>query len=108
MANDDSLADALIASGERTHERLWRLPLDEAYADQIKGDDSDLKNSGGTLATPVTAAVFLKQFVEDDVPWAHIDIAGTGRSMKALPYRSRGATGFGVRLLADYLEGLDR
>jgi leucyl aminopeptidase len=108
MANDDSLAEALIASGERTHELLWRFPLDDAYADQIKGDDSDLKNSGGTLATPVIGGVFLKQFVKDDVPWAHIDIAGTGRSMKELPYRSKGATGFGVRLLIDYLEGLDR
>ncbi|HZU87182.1 MAG TPA: leucyl aminopeptidase [Anaerolineaceae bacterium] len=104
MSNNDELANALLASGERTHERLWRLPLDDDYAKLIEGDDADLKNSGGREGHPVIGGVFLKQFVEDSIPWAHLDIAGLGDTLKELPYCPKGATGFGVRLLLDYLQ----
>ena len=107
MANNNSLAEALSASGERTFERLWRLPLDDEYFELIKGDDSDMKNSGARKAHPIIGGIFLKQFVSDDVPWAHIDIAGVADTDKDLPYCPKGATGFGVRLLLDYLQTLE-
>lgn len=106
MANDDDLAAQLSQAGDRVHERLWRLPLDDDYRDLIKGDDSDLKNSGGRQAHPIIGGIFLKQFVNDKVPWAHLDIAGTATCDKDLPYCPKGATGFGVRLLMDYIESL--
>jgi len=106
FSNNDGLANALMASGERTQERLWRMPLDEEYVQLIKGDDSDLKNSGGRKAHPVIGGIFLKQFVADAVPWAHLDIAGVADTDKDSAYCPKGATGFGVRLLVDYLRSL--
>ncbi|MCB9134807.1 MAG: leucyl aminopeptidase [Anaerolineales bacterium] len=104
MSNNDTLADALYQAGERTYERLWRLPLDDEYLDLIKGDDSDFKNSGGAKASAIIGGMFLKQFVTADVPWAHLDIASVAFPDKAGPYRQKGASGFGVRLLVDFLE----
>jgi leucyl aminopeptidase len=104
LSNNDSLAEALFASGERTFERLWRLPLDEEYFELIKGDDTDMKNSGARKAHPIIGGIFLKQFVADEVPWAHLDIAGVADTDKDLPYCPKGATGFGVRLLLDYIQ----
>ena len=106
FANDSKLADALTSAGDRVHERLWRLPLDDDYYDLIKGDDSDLKNSGGRSAHPIIGGMFLKQFVDDRVPWAHLDIAGTATCDKDEPCCPKGATGFGVRLLVNYIERL--
>lgn len=104
MSTDDDLAGALAAAGERSDDRLWRLPLDEEYFDLIKGSDSDLKNSAGVpQASPIVGGTFLKQFVLNQVPWAHIDIAGTATlEVKG----TRQATGFGVRLVMDYLQSL--
>jgi len=107
MSNQDALAADLLAAGERAHERLWRMPLDDEYFELIKGDDSDFKNSSGKReAHPIVGGIFLKQFVPDQVPWAHLDIAGPATTEKELPYCPKGATGFGVRLLVEYLEGL--
>jgi leucyl aminopeptidase len=104
----DELADALFKAGEATHERLWRLPLDEEYFDLIKGDDSDMRNSAGVpKASPIVGATFLKQFVDDETPWAHLDIAGVSDWDKEMPYCPKGASGFGVRLLVEYLRGLE-
>jgi leucyl aminopeptidase len=103
LSNNDALANNLLASGERTHELLWRLPLDEEYDRQITGDDADIKNSGGREASPVIGGIFLKQFVNAEVPWAHLDIAGVADIDKDQPYAPKGATGFGVRLLIDFL-----
>lgn len=107
FSNNDVLAEALLAAGERTRERLWRLPLDEEYFEQIRGDDSDLKNTGGNKATPVIGGMFLKQFVAEDMPWAHIDMAGMMHVLQDAPYCAKGASGFGVRLLLDYLAALE-
>jgi len=107
MSNDDGLAAQLTAAGEATHERLWRLPLDEDYFAQIKGDDADIKNSGGKEAHPVIGGMFLKQFVEEGTIWAHLDIAGVADVPKDMPYSQKGATGFGIRLIVKYLEGLE-
>lgn len=106
FCNNDALGDKLLAAGERTHERLWSLPLDDEYLDLIKGDDSDIRNSGGRQAQSVVAAMFLKQFVDSKIPWAHLDIAGVAAVDKNTHYCQKGATGFGVRLLCDYLGSL--
>jgi leucyl aminopeptidase len=107
MSNDSALAEALLASGERSGERLWRLPLDEEYLELLHSDIADLKNYSGTKeASPISGGLFLKQFVPDGLPWAHLDILGTATSDKDLPYAPKGATGFGVRLLLDYLSNL--
>lgn len=106
LSTNDGLAQALIQSGERTFERLWQLPLDEEYFELIKGDDSDMKNSGGRKAGTIVGGTFLKQFVTEATPWAHIDIAGVMGAEKDLPYCPKGGMGFGVRLFIDYLENL--
>jgi len=105
MANDNKLADELFDAGERTDERLWRMPLDEEYFELIKGSDSDIKNSAGVpSASPIVGGIFLRQFVPDEIPWAHIDIAGTATVEKSKGIRF--ATGFGVRLVLDFLSGI--
>ncbi|UCH59832.1 MAG: leucyl aminopeptidase [Anaerolineales bacterium] len=107
MINNDDLAEELFAAGELKHERLWRMPLDEDYFELIKGDDSDIKNSSGIRqAHPIVGGIFLRQFVPDEVPWAHLDIAGPATTEKDLPYNPKGATGFGVRLVLNYLQHL--
>lgn len=107
FSNNDQLADALFSAGESTHERLWQLPLDDEYFDLIKSDDADIKNSAGNpKAHPIVGGIFLKQFVDDETPWAHLDIAGVSDWDKDMPYCPKGASGFGVRLLVEYLSGL--
>lgn len=107
VSTDDKLADAISAAGERTFERVWRLPLDEDYFEQIKGDDSDIKNSGGRKAGTIIGGMFLKQFVTDATPWAHVDIAGMMDSEKETHYSPKGGVGYGVRLFIDYLSSLE-
>jgi len=110
MGNDEQLITDLIEVGEEAGERLWRLPLDEAYKDQIKSDIADIKNVGGRKAGSITAACFLKEFA-GEVPWAHLDIAGTAWMDEKKPYLSAGPTGMGVRilvLLAERLAGRTR
>lgn len=106
MANNDDLANSLFASGEATYERLWRLPLDNEYEKLIKGDDADIKNSGGREGHAILGGTFIKQFVDPTIPWAHLDIAGVADLPKETPYAPKGATGFGIRLLLHYLENL--
>jgi leucyl aminopeptidase len=107
LSTSDELAEALFQSGERTFERIWRLPLDEEYFEQIKGDDSDIKNSGGRKAGSIIGGMFLKQFVTDEIPWAHLDVAGVMEAEKDMPYCPKGGMGFGVRLFLDYLNTLE-
>ena len=97
----DDLRDKIVSSGQRAHERVWPLPLWDDYKEYIKSDVADVKNSGGRWGGAATAAIFLKQFT--DFPWAHLDIAGVAYSDKATPYSPVGATGFGVRLLTEFL-----
>jgi leucyl aminopeptidase len=98
FSNDDTLAERLVAAGRATGEKLWRMPLDEAYDRQIKSDIADMKNVGGRPGGSITAAQFLKRFVNDK-PWAHLDIAGTAWATKDAACVPKGATAFGVRLL---------
>ncbi|MDQ6957685.1 MAG: leucyl aminopeptidase [Mariprofundaceae bacterium] len=96
------LKKGLKESGDHTHDRVWELPLYEEYQDQIKSKIADIRNIGGREAGTITAACFLSRFV-DDIPWAHLDIAGTAWNMKGTDISPVGATGAGVRLVVDYL-----
>ena len=98
FSNDDELAQRLHAVGEATGEKVWRMPMGEAYDKQIKSDIADMKNVGGRPGGAITAAQFLLRFVNDK-PWAHLDIAGTAWASKDDAVVPKGATGFGVRLL---------
>jgi leucyl aminopeptidase len=100
MGNDDGWCDAVRAAGEATGERVWRLPLDPAYDELIKGRYADLINSSeGRKAQSITAAALLQKFA-GDVPWAHLDIAGVADAL-GRPYAAKGASGWGVRLLVE-------
>jgi leucyl aminopeptidase len=108
FSNNDALAHALEAAASRSGERLWRMPLYPEYKELLHSSIADLKNSGGRMASAPSAAMFLKQFVKEGTPWAHLDIAGTAylSDLKLHPYHPTLATGVCVRLLIDYLEAL--
>jgi leucyl aminopeptidase len=103
MGNDEKLIGRLKKAGDATGERCWELPLWEEYRDQIKGHHSDLYNVGGAYGGTITAAMFLKEFVPEKTPWAHLDIAGTAWADSARYDCPKGATGVGVRLLIQLL-----
>ena len=107
MGNDQRLVDSLKRAGERCGERAWELPLWDDYGEAMKSDIADLKNAGSRDGGSITAGWFLKQFV-GTTRWAHLDIAGTAWSDKALPCSPKGATGVGVRLLIEYLGNLKK
>jgi leucyl aminopeptidase len=102
FSNHETLTQQLKAAGEAVGERVWEMPHDEPFHDQIKSDIALVKNTGGREGGSCTAAAFLEKWVEE-TPWAHIDIAGTAWKTKESSYSSKGATGFGVRLLIEYL-----
>ena len=109
VSNDQKLAEKIKRSSEKTSEELWQLPINDDYMDMIKSNVADMKNVGmGRAAGTITAAAFLVNAV-DNAPWAHIDIAGTAWTQDATKkkfYNPKGATGFGVRLILDYLRTL--
>ncbi len=98
MGNDQELIDRIARVGEEAGERLWHLPLPEDYRGLLDTPMADMKNIGGRWAGALTAALLLKEFV-DDVPWAHLDIAGPARWTKNEHYQTQGGSGFGVRTL---------
>jgi leucyl aminopeptidase len=103
MSNDDALAERLVAAGEASGERVWRMPLWESYGEMIKSDIADVKNTGGRFGGAILGAAFLASFV-GSYPWAHLDIAGTARTdQHPKAYTPRGATGVGVGLLVEAL-----
>jgi len=106
FSNNRSLAKSLFSAGETTNERLWELPVYEDFSETMKGDRSDLRNTTKLKrghASSITAAAFLKEFI-DDIPWAHLDIAGTAyNDGEEKAERPKFGTGFGVRLLLHYL-----
>ncbi|HEY9090313.1 leucyl aminopeptidase [Parasphingorhabdus sp.] len=103
FSNDDDLSDKLLAAGKTAGDPLWRFPLTAAYDKQINSPIADMKNVGGKGAGSITAAQFLKRFIKDGVKWAHLDIAGMVWADKPGPVWDKGATGFGVRLLDQYV-----
>jgi leucyl aminopeptidase len=104
MGSDDQLADDLLAAGTTVGEPLWRLPLaTDEYGEQLEGAIADLKNSGGRPAGTIWAGLFLHRFVGEDLPWAHLDVAGTAWANEAFTYHPKGGTGVPVRTLIEWL-----
>jgi leucyl aminopeptidase len=102
FSNNDELAERLLSAGKEVGEKLWRMPLAEAYDKLMDSDAADVKNIAGREAGSITAAQFLQRFV-NGVPWAHLDIAGTTWSKKDAPTVPKGATAFGLRLLDRFI-----
>ncbi len=101
FGSDPDLVDRVRAAGAAADEAMWELPLSrDKYRNQIDSPVADLKNIGGAYGGAIIAAIFLSEFV-GDVPWAHLDIAGTMHSDADRGWQSKGATGFGTRLLID-------
>ena len=107
VSNDDRLAGRVSAAGEASGDPVWRLPLRDRYREQIKSVYADVKNSGGREAGALTAAAFLEKFVAG-TPWAHVDIAGMAWTDSSRGVFSRGATGFGVRLVVRMIQAWGR
>ena len=103
---DDELAQQLIAAGEASGDKLWRQPLADSFDRLIDSPIADMKNVGPREGGSITAAHFIKRFVDDNVRWAHLDIAGKAWSDKATSTWEKGATGYGVRLLDQYVESV--
>jgi leucyl aminopeptidase len=107
FSNDDTLSVRLTESGLATGEKVWRMPLSPEYDKLIDSRFADMKNTGGRFGGSITAAQFLQRFV-GEVPWAHLDIAGTGMSSPASEFNRSWGSGWGVRLLdrlvADHYE----
>ncbi len=103
FSNNDDLAGKLATAGDSVGERLWRFPMGAAYDKMIDSPIADMKNVGGRYAGSITAAQFLARFVENDTPWAHLDIAGMVWADKPGATWDKGATGYGVRLLDRYV-----
>ncbi len=103
MTQNDKLADDLIKSGSQTFERLWRLPFWKDYNGMIKSDIADVSNLGPRWGGAITAGKFLEHFVDEKIPWAHLDIAGPAIKHKESNYTEKYDTGFGVRLMFKYL-----
>jgi leucyl aminopeptidase len=100
MGSNQGLVDQIRTAADLTDEPVWQLPLDKRYRKELDSAVADLKNLGGANAGAITAALFLAEFV-GDVPWAHIDIAGTAQSGGDAGWQTAGCTGFGARLLAE-------
>jgi leucyl aminopeptidase len=104
FARDEALGTALVAAGEASGEAVWRLPLHANHYDDLKSDIADLKNvvEGGGPGASLGAA-FIGSFVDEALPWAHVDMAGTMWSSGGSPTVPKGATGYGVRLLEEFV-----
>jgi len=109
VSNNEKLTKKINESSKRTMEEVWTLPLNQDFMDMIKSEVADMKNIGiGRAAGTITAAAFLRNAIEN-TPWTHIDIAGvawTQVATKEKSYNPKGATGFGVRLILDYLQNM--
>ncbi|MFT6497138.1 MAG: leucyl aminopeptidase [Alphaproteobacteria bacterium] len=103
FSNDDDLSEKLIKSGMNTAETLWRMPLSDEYDKMINSKVADMKNIGGRDSGSITAAQFIKRYV-GDVPWAHIDIAGTSIESLKSDINTSWGSGYGVRLLDDFIK----
>ncbi len=103
FSNNDELAERIMAAGKAVGEHAWRMPLGDGYDKQLNTDVADMKNIGGREAGSITAAQFLQRFV-NDIPWAHLDIAGVTWTKKNAATVPKGGTGFGVQMLNKLVE----
>ena len=105
MTNDEALYGRVEKAAGCAGEKVWQLPMYDEYKDQIKSDVADMKNTGGRGAGSITAAFFLKEFV-DDTPWVHLDMAGVDNYDKEKGVTVKGASGIPVRTLVHLAEGM--
>jgi leucyl aminopeptidase len=104
FSDDDDLAEDIRNIGKRAGEDFWRLPLNDALLEQLKSNIADMKNTGLRYGGAITAALFLKQFVDGRVNWAHLDIAGPADTDRETDYTAKGGVGFGVRTLVGLID----
>jgi leucyl aminopeptidase len=103
FANDEEYFNRFAGALKRSGEKMWRLPVDEEYKEQIKSPIADIKNTGGRWGGAISAAMFLKEFVED-TPWIHLDIAGVAWQEEAVPWIAKGPSGIAVRSLVELVK----
>jgi leucyl aminopeptidase len=104
FANDDTMYERFHKANEEAGEKMWRLPLDDEYKDNIKSSIADIVNSGGRWGGAINAAMFLKEFAED-TPWIHLDIAGTAWMEDQKPWIAKGPSGIALRSLVEFVKG---
>src|SRR6266404_37590 len=105
FASDDAMYQRFAKALDKAGEKMWRLPLDDEYKDQIKSSIADIMNTGGRWGGAITAAMFLKEFAED-TPWIHLDIAGTAWMEDNKPWIAKGPSGIAVRSLVEFAKSL--
>ena len=106
--DDDKLSNQLTQAASKAGEGIWRMPMQDSYKAGINSSIADLQNTGPRPGGSITAALFLKEFVNSNIPWAHIDIAGTCWTEKDRDITPKGATGYGVRMLVNWIKELSR
>src|SRR5579871_1499208 len=106
FANDDDMYNRFHGANEIAGEKMWRMPLDDEYREQIRSSIADIVNSGGRWGGASTAAVFLKEFV-DDTPWLHLDIAGTAWMEENKSWIAKGPSGIAVRSLIEFVRSFE-
>ncbi len=103
LGNNQALIDDLIAAGKSAGEKIWQMPLIDEYRDELKSTFADLKNIGGRWGGTINGALFIQEFVDPKIPWAHIDIAGPSWTEREQDLGPRGGTGHIVRTLLEFL-----
>ena len=103
FANDDEMYKRFHSANEKAGEKMWRMPLDDEYKEQIRSSIADILNTGGRWGGAITAAMFLKEFAED-TPWIHLDIAGVAWQEESVPWLAKGPSGIGVRSLVELVK----
>ena len=104
FANDDEMYERFHEANEKAGEKMWRLPLDDEYKEQIRSSIADIMNTGGRWGGAITAAMFLKEFAEE-TPWIHLDIAGTAWMEDQKPWIAKGPSGIALRSLVEFVKG---
>jgi len=104
FTNDDAMYDRIHSANAKAGEKMWRLPVDDEYKEQIRSSIADIMNTGGRWGGAITAAMFLKEFAED-TPWIHLDIAGTAWMEDQKPWISKGPSGIALRSLIEFVKG---
>src|SRR6266404_5106919 len=107
FANDDAMYERFHSANAKAGEKMWRMPLDDEYKEQIRSGIADIVNSGGRWGGAITAAMFLKEFAED-TPWLHLDIAGTAWMEETKSWMAKGPSGIAVRSLVEFVRGYER
>jgi leucyl aminopeptidase len=106
FGNNQEMIDRFLACAGSAGEKMWQLPMYEEYSEHIRSEIADVKNTAGRYGGAITAALFLKTFVGDTVPWIHLDIAGPAYLDRDAEGMRKGATGAGVRTLLTYIQSL--